>query len=137
MKLPSNVTCFDAVSLFVWRPCGVLNEAKVDRILVFLVEQEKKFETAFNRFTDMSALDGVELSFKYVFHVSLYRRLARMGQQAVKSAFFVTDPKMARYVKLHALMTDYSPLEVAMFNDRAAAAKWLAVPVELLEASTL
>jgi hypothetical protein len=35
-------------------------------------------------------------------------------------------------VKLHAMLTDYSPLHVALFTDRAAAAKWFGVPVEAL-----
>ena len=132
MKLPDNIECIDKASLFVWRPRGVLNEAEVDKILIFVVEQERKFGRPFNRFTDMSALDAVELSFKYVFHVALYRRLSRLGQEVVKSAFFVTDPEMARYVKLHALITDHSPLQVAMFKERAVAAAWLCVPVEML-----
>jgi hypothetical protein len=50
----------------------------------------------------------------------------------VKPAFFVTDPEIARSVKLHALMTDHSPLKVAMFKERDAAAKWLGVPIEIL-----
>lgn len=133
MKLPNDVECIEAASLFVWRPRGVLNETQVDKILIFVVEQERKFGRPFNRFTDMTALDAVELSFKYVFHVALYRRLSRMGQEPVKSAFFVTDPEMARYIKLHALMTDHSPLQVALFKEQTAAAKWLDVSAELLE----
>ena len=136
MKLPDNMECIDEASLFVWRPRGVLNEAQVDKILIFLVAQEKKFGRPFNRFTDMSALDAVELSFKYVFHVALYRRLSRLAQEPVKSAFLVTDPEMAHYIKLHALVTDHSPLKVAMFKDREAAAKWLGVSPALLEVKT-
>jgi hypothetical protein len=49
---------------------------------------------------------------------------------------FVTDPEMARYIKVHALMTDHSPLQVAMFKERAAAAEWLGVSIELLKAQT-
>ena len=136
MKLPPDVECINEASLFVWRPRGVLNEAQVDKILVFVVEQEKKFARPFNRFTDMTALEAVELSFKYVFHVALYRRLSRVGKEPVKSAFFVTDPEMARYFKLHALITDHSPLKVAVFRELAAAAKWLGVPAELLQVKT-
>jgi hypothetical protein len=134
MNLPVDVTFIEDVSLFVWRPRGVLNETQVDKILIFLVQQEKKFGRPFDRFTDLTALEAVELSFKYVFHVALYRRVSRMGREAIKSAFFVTAPEVARHVKLHALMTDHSPLKVAMFNERAAAAKWLGVPPELLVA---
>jgi hypothetical protein len=36
--------------------------------------------------------------------------------------------------KVHAMLTDYSPLDVALFTEREAAAKWLKVPVEGLMA---
>ena len=110
----------------------MLSEGIVNRILMFVVDQEGKFGRAFNRFTDMSALSAVDLSFKYVFHVALYRRLSRIGREIVKSAFLVRDPALSRYVKLHALMTDHSPLKVAIFEEYEAAAKWLAVSLELL-----
>jgi hypothetical protein len=32
------------------------------------------------------------------------------------------------------MLTDYSPLDVALFAEREAAAKWLSVPVEVLMA---
>jgi len=41
----------------------------------------------------------------------------------VKSAFVVPDPKLARYVKLHAIMTDQSPLKTAIFNQGKTAVK--------------
>jgi len=50
----------------------------------------------------------------------------------VKSAFFVTKPEIAHFVKIHAVLTDHSPLEVEMFESHEAAAKWLGVPGELL-----
>lgn len=134
MHVTPDVDFFKDAKLFVWRPRGVLNEAQVGKILTFLVEQEKKFARPFDRFTDTSGLEGVELSFKFVFHVALYRRLSRLGQEEIKSAFFVTDPEIGRYLKLHALVTDHSPLKVAMFNEREAAAKWLGVALELLTA---
>jgi hypothetical protein len=60
-----------------------------------------------------------------VFHVALHRRLAYAGREPIKSAFYVTLPKAAHIVKIHALMTDQSPLNVEMFGEREAAAKWL------------
>ena len=132
MNLSTDIEFVEDASLLIWRPRGLLNEALVNKILAFVADQEGKFGRSFNRFTDMSALDAVDLSFKYVFHVALYRRLSRAGREEVKSAFFVTDPEIARSVKLHALMTDHSPLKVAMFKEREAAATWLGVPIEML-----
>lgn len=132
MKLPPNVKCIEDASLLIWRPRGVLDEAVVNEILAFLDERETKLEREFNRFTDLSELDAVDLSFKFVFQVALFRRLSRMGHGMVKSAFFVTAPEVARYIRVHALVTDHSPLQVAMFEDLAAATEWLGVSPELL-----
>jgi hypothetical protein len=44
----------------------------------------------------------------------------------------VTSEVTTHYAKLHAVLTDYSPLDVALFTDRGAAAKWLGVPLEAL-----
>src|SRR5213079_542814 len=51
----------------------------------------------------------------------------------VKTAFYVTSPDTTHYAKLHAMLTDHSPLHVSLFTERDAAAKWLGVPVEALE----
>jgi hypothetical protein len=129
---PPGVECIEDAHLLIWRPRGVLNESLVNKILAFVADQEGKFGRSFNRFTDLSALDSVDLSFKYVFHVALYRRLSRAGRKTLKSAFLVTTPEIARSIKLHALLTDYSPLQVSIFTERKAAAKWLDVPIEIL-----
>jgi hypothetical protein len=138
MKLLSphlpGVEYLEGIHLFVWRPRGVLSEEQVNKIVLFVGKQERKFGPPFNRFTDLSLLDAVDLTFNYVFHIALYRRLARLGQEPVKSAFLVTNPAVARYVKLHALMTDRSPIKVKIFKDSLAAAAWLGVDVGVLEA---
>ena len=55
------------------------------------------------------------------------------GRKPLKSAILVITPAVERYVKLHALVTDRSPLKVRMFKEYGAEAKWLDVPVELLQ----
>ena len=132
MNLIPEIDLFDEARLFVWRPTGVLNEDKVNQILAHLNEQEKTLGRSYDRFSDLRQLDAVDLTFKYVFQVALYRRLTRMDQEKIKSAFFVTSPEVARYVKLHALVTDHSPLVVEMFDDRRKAAEWLDVSPALL-----
>ena len=132
MSLPPDVQFVDGAQLLVWRPCGILDQRKVDKIIVFITEQENRFGKSFNRFTDISRLDSVDLSFNYVFHVALYRRLSRRGRTIIKSAFLVPNAEVSRYIRLHALLTDHSPLKVRIFKEYAAAAKWLGVPVESL-----
>ena len=116
----------------LWRPRGILNESLLNEIVVFIDTAEARASKPFNRYADLSALDAVDLNFKFVFHVALHRRLAYAPRPPVKSAFYVTSPDSTHYAKLHAMLTDYSPLDVALFTDRPAAAKWLGVPLEAL-----
>jgi hypothetical protein len=133
MELPPDVDYVEDANLFIWRPRGVLNEALVNNIIVFVREQEETLGRPFNRFTDLSALDAVDLNFDYVFHIALYRRLSYAGSK-VKSAFYVSSSDATHYAKLHALLTGRSPLQVSVFTELEAAAKWLGVPIESLMA---
>ena len=133
MELPADVEYVEDANLFIWRPSGVLSQALVNKIIGFVREQEETLGRSFNRFADLSALDAVDLNFNYVFHIALYRRLSYAGGK-VKSAFYVSSSNAEHYAKLHALLTDHSPLQVSIFSDREAAAKWLGVPSELLMA---
>jgi len=132
MELPADIQYVEDANLFVWRPRGILDEAAVNKVLVELLRRETMAAKPFNRFSDLSFTESFHLTFKYVFHIALHRRLSYAGRGRIKSAFYVTHPESAHLVKIHALMTDCSPLEVEMFEERAAAAKWLGVPVESL-----
>ena len=132
MKLPAHVLFRKELSLILWKPHGVLDQALVNEIVAFAETAERRAGKPFNRFTDMSVLDMVDLNFKFVFHIALSRRLSATPKPAVKSAFYVTNPATTHYIKLHAMLTDYSPLDVSLFTDRAAAAEWLGVPEEVL-----
>ncbi|MFZ1218910.1 MAG: hypothetical protein WAO00_06420 [Chthoniobacterales bacterium] len=133
---PPGIECLADARLFTWRPRGVLDEAVLNKILAFITAQEGRGGRHFNRFTDLASIDAVDLTFKYIFHFALFRRLSRMGREPLKSAILVTAPQVARYVKLHALVTDRSPLKVRMFKEYEAAAKWLDVPVKKLHPHT-
>lgn len=130
-----GVQFYEHLALWVWRPRGIFDEAMVDNIIEFIKTREDEVGKPFNRFTDLSLIDAIHLHFKYVFHVALHRRLSYMDRPPVKSAFYVTSPATAHYVKLYALMCDHSPLRVQMFKEREAAATWLEVPVKFIDLS--
>ena len=134
MKLPAHVLFRKDLSLILWKPRGILDQATVNEIVAFIEAVEKRNREPLNRFADLSALDAVDLNFDFVFHAALGRRLSAAPRPAVKSAFYVTSPAATHYAKLHAMLTDYSPLDVALFTGRDAAAKWLGVPLEALSA---
>jgi hypothetical protein len=132
LKLPAHVLFRKELSLLVWKPHGILDQALVNEIIAFVEAAEERIQKPFNRFADLSVLDAVDLNFSFVFHTALHRRLAFESQPPVKTAFYVTSPATTHYIKLHAMLTDHSPLHVSLFTKRAAAAKWLGVPVEAL-----
>lgn len=132
MKLPAHVLFRKDHSLILWKPHGILDEATVNEIVVFIGTAEARSSKPFNRFSDLSALDAVDLNFRFVFDVALHRRLTYAPNPPIKSAFYVTSPATVHYTKLHKMLTDHSPLGVSLFTDLAAAAKWLGVPGEAL-----
>jgi hypothetical protein len=137
MKLPpADIQFHEDVRLLVWRPRGLLNEAALKHIVTLIGDLEAKSGNPFNRFTDTLAADAIDLNFRYVFHTSLFRRLSYAGRPPVKSAILVSGPTRAHYSKMHAVLTQGSPIKVRIFEEREAAAKWLGVPVELLTFSS-
>jgi hypothetical protein len=132
MEILPDIQFHEDLHLIVWKPRGILDEAAVNKILIEILRREAAAAKPFNRFCDLSAVESFHLTFKYVFHLALHRRLSYVGREPVKSAFYVTHPEAAHIVKIHALLTDFSPLDVKMFEEREAAAKWLGVGVESL-----
>jgi len=132
MKLPPDVQFHEDIRLLVYRPRGLLNEATVNKIIRVIGDLEARLRKPFNRFSDTLGHDDVELNFRYVLHVSLYRRLSYAGRPPVKSAILATDSTIIHYGRLHALITQGSPIKVRIFNEREEAARWLGVPIELV-----
>ena len=132
MKLAPDVEFHDDIRLLIYRPRGVIDEAAVQKVVDVLEDLEARLQAPFNRFSDTLAADEVELNFKYVIQVSLCRRLAYAGHPPVKSAILARDSTMIHYARLHALLTQGSPINVRIFQDRKEAAKWLGVPIERL-----
>jgi hypothetical protein len=109
------------------------NEQRDGNKIVFIIEDlEAKSQEPFNRFFDTLGHDEVELNFKYVIHISLHRRLTYADRPPIKSAILATDSTIVHYAKLHAVLTQGSPINVRVFQDREETAKWLGVPIERL-----
>jgi len=132
MKLPPEIQFHPDIHLLVYRPHGLIDEAAVNKIVSVIEDLEAKVQEPFNRFSDTLAADEVELNFKYVIQVSLHRRLSYAGHPPVKSAILATDSTIIHYGRLHALLTQGSPINVRIFQDRNEAAQWLGVPIERL-----
>ena len=130
--LPDDVEFHEDIDLLIYRPCGVLNEQSVNKITSIVGELEAKLQEPFNRFFDTLGHDEVELNFRYVIQVSLFRLLSYGDRPPVNSAILATHSTIGHYFQLHAIITEDSPINVRIFQKREDAAKWLGVPIERL-----
>ena len=129
VKFPPDIEFHEDIRLIVWRPRGLLNREAVNRIIAVLGELETAFKEPFNRFSDTVAADAVDLNFEYIISVSLYRRRFYGKRPPIKSAILATDATLIHYGKVHALLTQGSPINVRVFQDRSEVAQWLNVPI--------
>ena len=132
MKLSPDVEFHEDVRLFIYRPRGLLDQASVDMAINVLGDLEAKLKQPFNRFSDTSEIQRVELNYSYVIQVSMYRVLTYGDRPPVKSAMLAVDSGIGHYFQLHAIITEDSPINVRIFRERETAAKWLGVPLERL-----
>jgi len=136
MKVPlrPDVEFHEDVGLLVYRPRGLLNRAAISKIIAVIGELEFTSKKPFNRFLDTVAAEAVDLNLEYIRGVSLYRRRCYGNRPPTKTAILVTDSARADFGQLYASLTQGSPLNVRVFQDRREAAQWLGVSPELLMA---
>ena len=130
--LPPDVEFHEDVRLLVYRPRGLVDKATVNKIISIVGELETMLKEPFNRFSDTVAADVVDLNFEHIIRVSLYRRRFYGNRPPIKSAILATDTTLIHYGRVHALLTQGSPINVRVFQDRKEAAQWLGVPIDLL-----
>ena len=134
LPLPPDVEFHEDIGLLVYRPRGSMDRAAINKIISLTGELEFTLKKPFNRFLDTTAADVVDLNLEYVRGVSLYRRRFYGNRPPIKTAILATDSTVAEYGHLHASLTQDSPIEVRIFQNRKEAAQWLDVPVGLLSA---
>ena len=134
IKLPLDVEFYEDIRLIVWRPRVLVNKTAVNKIITVLGEFETALKEPFNRFSDTVAADAIDLNFEYIISVSLYRRRFYGKRPPIKSAILATDSTLIHYGKVHALLTQGSPINVRVFQNRNEVAQWLNVPIERLTA---
>jgi hypothetical protein len=130
---PPGVSFHDDLRLMVFRPRGILDRQAVIRIVRFLDRKEDIAAQPFNRFTDTSKLDALDLDERFVYRIALHRRRVYQGKPPVKSAFYITSISALHYVRIHAVLTEHSPLRVKLFRDLDYVARWLGVTRDILE----
>jgi hypothetical protein len=134
LPLPPDVEFHEDIGLLIHRPRGLLNRTALNKIVSLIGELEFTLKKPFNRFLDTVDAEAVDLNLEYIRRVSLYRRRFYGSRPSIKTAILAADSTVAEYGRLHASLTEGSPINVRVFQDRNEAARWLGVPVELLSA---
>jgi hypothetical protein len=136
LPLPPDVEFHEDIGLLIHRPRGLLNRTALNKIISLIGELEFTLKKPFNRFLDTVDTEKVDLNLEYIRRVSLYRRRFYGSRPPIKTAILAPDSTVAEYGRLHASLTEGSPINVRVFQDRKEAAQWLGVPLELLSAKS-
>ena len=129
---PAHLRTYPAHDLVAWQPPGVLDDRLLDEIGEWLCDIEKTWPPL-RRFADLSRLTEVAVRTSHVFEFARKRAEQFPGMTPVKSAFFSEDWIGFGIACMYEGLMKGTPIDVRAFRDRAAAAAWLGVPVEVLK----
>ena len=115
--------------LLTWHPRGVFDDALADKIIGLIGSEERVEQVPFHRYTDFSGLTHIRLKIGHVFDVAKQRSAVR---EAVKSAFFADTIVGFGMARMYEALMEEATIQVRAFRERAAAAEWLGVPLEIL-----
>jgi hypothetical protein len=116
--------------LLTWHPRGLFDDALADKILGAVGSEEHVEEVPFHRYTDFSGLTHIRLKVGHVFDVA---KLRRGVSEPVKSAFFSDTTVGLGIARMYEALMEEAIIQVRAFRERAAAAEWLGVPLEVLQ----
>jgi len=116
--------------LLTWHPRGVFDDALADKIIGLIGSEERFEHVPFHRYTDFSGLTHIRLRIGHVFDVAKQRSAVH---EAVKSAFFADTIVGFGMARMYEALMEEATIQVRAFRERAAAAEWLGVPLEILE----
>jgi hypothetical protein len=117
--------------LMAWQPQGTLDDLMLDQVAEWLVHIEKAF-LPFRRFIDFSQLTTVAVRTGHVFKVARRRAEQFKGVEPVRTALFSEDWVAFGIARLYESLMENTLIEARAFRDLAKAAKWLAIPVDVL-----
>src|ERR1700720_236082 len=110
LPLPPDFEFHEEVCLLIHRSRGELDRVAINKIISLIGELEYTLKKPFNRFLDTVRADAIDLNLEYIRRVSLYRRRVYGDRPAIKTAILATDSTMTDYGRLHASLTQGSPI---------------------------
>jgi hypothetical protein len=128
---PAHLWRYPDHDLIAWQPQGVLDDRLLDEIGEWLCAIEETSPPS-KRFVDLSRLTMVAVRTSHVFKFAKKRAEQFAGVTPVKSALFSEDWVGFGVAQLYENLMKETLIVSRAFRDRAAAAVWLGVPVEIL-----
>ena len=129
---PVHLRHYPAHDLVAWQPQGVLDDRLLDEIGNGSVTIEEASPPS-RRFVDLSQLTQVAVRTSHVFEFARKRAEQSAGVTPVKSALFSEDWVGFGIARMYESLMKETPIDARAFRDRATAAVWLGVPVEILK----
>lgn len=127
-----DVYMIEREALMVGRPRGILDIKEALQILEFVEIKEVEMESGFDRFTDLTQLEGIVLSATEVAGLADRRRMFNPNNIRVKSAFLATHPLSYGIARMYEQMLNSDRIEVHVFSELEEAAAWLLVKPQKL-----
>ena len=128
---PRFLRYYPAHRLMAWQPQGTLDDLMLDQIAEWLVDIEQEY-LPFKRFVDFSRLTAVAVRTDHVFEFARKRAEQFTGAEAVRTVLFANDWVGRAVARLYESLMENTLIEARAFFDRAKAAEWLAIPVDVL-----
>jgi hypothetical protein len=119
-------------ALMIARPRGTLDVEMASEIVDFVEIKELQIETGFNRFCDLTLLDGIRLSYAEIIQLAARRRKFNPNDIAVKSVFLAINPLSFGIARMYEQILGSPRIEVSVWSDPQAAADWLGVKLDRL-----
>ena len=116
--------------LLTWHPRGLFDDALADKIVGLIGSEERVEEVPFHRYADFSGLTHIRLKVGHVFDIA---KLRRSVSEPVKSAFFADTTVGFGIARMYEALMEEAIIQVRAFRERATAAEWLGVPLEILQ----
>ena len=129
---PPQLRHYPAYDLMAWQPQGVLDDTRLEEIGEWLCTIDQTAAPV-KRFVDLSLLVSIAVRTNHVFEFARKRIEQFAGIEPVRSAVFCEDWIGFGIALLYENLMAGSPIQARAFHDRAKAAVWLDVPMEILK----
>jgi hypothetical protein len=127
-----DVYVIQSDALLVTRPNGILDFKAASEMVAFVEIKELRAETGFNRFCDLTRLEGIHLTVAEVLQLADRRRRFNPNNVCVKSAFLATNPLAFGIARMYEQLLFSPRINVRVLDDIQVAADWLGVKLDSL-----